>query len=80
MTDRAKIFKTGGSQAVRLPRKYRFAGTREVLIRRRGRAVVLEAAPTRWSRRFLELAGSAAAFPYPADPPAAEPGPDLDRR
>ena len=78
MTDRAKIFKTGGSQAVRLPRKYRFAGTREVLIRRRGRAVVLEAAPTAWSQRFLDLAGSAPAFPYPPDAQGADPGPDLD--
>ena len=78
MADRAKLFKTGGSQAVRLPRKYRFAGAREVVIRRQGRAVVLEEVPRGWSRRFVELAGSAKDFPYPDDPPAAEPGPDLD--
>ena len=30
MTDRAKLFKTGGSQAVRLPRAYRFLGQTEV--------------------------------------------------
>jgi antitoxin VapB len=67
--DRAKLFKTGGSQAVRLPRKYRFAGAAEVVIRREGRAVVLEAVAPGWSRRFLDLAGSARDFPYPADPP-----------
>jgi antitoxin VapB len=78
MADRAKLFKTGGSQAVRLPRRYRFEGQREVLIRRQGKAVVLESVPQRWSRRFIELAGSARDFPYPAEPPAAEPGPDLD--
>jgi antitoxin VapB len=77
MADRAKLFKTGGSQAVRLPRRYRFEGQREVLIRRQGRAVLLESVPQRWSRRFIELAGSARDFPYPAEPPAAEPGPDL---
>jgi antitoxin VapB len=78
MGDRAKLFKTGGSQAVRLPRKYRFADAREVAIRRQGRAVVLETVPRGWSRRFIELAGSAKDFPYPADPPDSEPGPDLD--
>jgi antitoxin VapB len=78
MGDRAKLFKTGGSQAVRLPRKYRFEGQREVLIRRQGRSVVLESVPQRWSRRFLDLAGSARDFPYPPEPEAAEAGPDLD--
>lgn len=37
----AKIFWSGRSQAVRLPKEYRFEGT-EVRIRRQGRAVVLE--------------------------------------
>lgn len=78
MTERAKLFRTGGSQAVRLPRKYRFEGQREVLIRRQGRAVVLESVPQRWSRRFLALAGSARDFPYPPEPSPAEPGPDFD--
>jgi antitoxin VapB len=39
--DRAKIFWSGRSQAVRLPKEYRFEGV-EVRIRRQGRAVVLE--------------------------------------
>jgi antitoxin VapB len=77
MADRAKLFRTGGSQAVRLPRAYRFQGQTEVLIRREGRRVVLEDARRTFSRRFLELAGSAKEFPYPPEPPAVEPGPSL---
>lgn len=38
---RAKIFKNGRSQAVRLPREFRFSGD-EVSIRREGNAVILE--------------------------------------
>ncbi len=38
---RAKLFRNGSSQAVRLPKEFRFPGT-EVLIRREGKAVVLE--------------------------------------
>ena len=30
-----------------------------------------------WSRELVELAGSAMDFPYPDEPPGAEPGPDL---
>jgi antitoxin VapB len=77
MADRAKLFKTGGSQAVRLPRAYRFQGQTEVLIRREGRRVVLEGARRRFSRRFLALAGSAKDFPEPKEPPSVEPGPKL---
>ena len=38
---RARIFWNGRSQAVRLPKEFRFQGT-EVLVRREGEAVVLE--------------------------------------
>jgi antitoxin VapB len=38
--DTAKLFQTGGSQAVRLPKKYRFRGTK-VFIKKMGNAVVL---------------------------------------
>jgi antitoxin VapB len=37
----AKLFKVGGSQAVRLPKAFRFDGDR-VRIRREGEAVILE--------------------------------------
>jgi antitoxin VapB len=49
--DRAKIFWSGRSQAVRLPKDCRFEGT-EVRIRRRGDAVILEPIPTDW--RWLD--------------------------
>jgi antitoxin VapB len=45
--DTAKVFWSGRSQAVRLPRAYRVEG-REVRIRRRGRAIVLEPVPESW--------------------------------
>jgi hypothetical protein len=32
----------------------------------------------RWSRAFIELAGTASDFPYPEKPQPAEPGPDFD--
>jgi hypothetical protein len=31
-----------------------------------------------WSRKFLELAGSAPDFPYPEELPPAEPGPEVE--
>jgi antitoxin VapB len=40
----AKLFTHGGSQALRLPKDFRFAGT-EVYIRRAGADVVLSARP-----------------------------------
>jgi antitoxin VapB len=40
----AKLFKHGGSQAVRLPKEYRFPGS-EVVVTRRGDAVILRAKP-----------------------------------
>jgi antitoxin VapB len=78
MADRAKLFKSGGSQAVRLPRAYRFRDAEEVLISRQGSRIILEPLGRSWSGRFLALAGSAQDFPYPEEPPAAEPGPDLE--
>lgn len=78
MTQKAKLFKSGGSQAVRLPREFRFDQQEEVLIYRQGNRVVLEPVRRTWSPEFLALAGSAPDFPYPDDPPAPEPGPELE--
>ena len=78
MAEVAKLFKSGGSQAVRLPKEYRFPDEGEVLISREGNRVILESRQPAWSERFVRLAGSAAEFPYPEEPPAAEPGPELD--
>jgi antitoxin VapB len=45
---RAKIFWSGRSQAVRLPKEYRFASD-TVRIRRQGDAVILEPIPGDWA-------------------------------
>ena len=78
MSERAKVFVTGGSQAVRLPKQYRFENQDEVRISREGERVILEPARRRWSRAFIALSGTAPDFPYPEEPPPAEPVPDLD--
>jgi len=67
VTDRAKLFKSGGSQAVRLPKGYSFDGQSEILIYRNGRQIILEPVVRQWSQEFLALAGAAADFPYPAE-------------
>lgn len=53
MTDKAKIFATGRSQAVRLPRAYRFAGS-EVFVRRDAKTgdVILSRRPESWDDFF----------------------------
>jgi antitoxin VapB len=49
----AKLFKSGGSQAVRLPKQFRFKGS-EVYIEREGVRVVLIPKEKRpWPRRFF---------------------------
>lgn len=44
----AKVFWSGRSQAVRLPKSFRFEGD-EVRIRRHGAAVILEPVPVDWA-------------------------------
>jgi len=44
----AKLFWSGRSQAVRLPKEFRFSG-KEVRVRRHGSAVILEPIPEDWS-------------------------------
>jgi antitoxin VapB len=58
MSSRAKLFKNGGSQAVRLPKSCRFPdGQRELTVRRAGRRVILEPADS-WSDEFLSCLGA----------------------
>jgi antitoxin VapB len=58
MTATAKLFAAGRSQAVRLPKEFRFQGT-EVFIRRdlNTGEVILSAKPASW-QEFFELADS----------------------
>ena len=79
--DIAKIFWSGRSQAVRLPKEYRFEGD-EVRIRRRGAAIILEPIPADW-RWLDELAASG---PYDEDAaaganeePVPQKRPDLEK-
>ena len=69
MAERAKIFKSGGSQAVRLPKQHRFEDGEEVLIYRQGRRVILN---TRDLDRVEGLAVEN--WRVPAHP-TADPGP-----
>ena len=48
MMETAKLFWTGRSQAVRLPKKFRFEGG-EVRVRRHGSAIILEPMAEDWS-------------------------------
>ncbi len=70
MTTTAKLFTHGGSQAVRLPKAFRFEG-REVAIRKEGDKVILEPVQVHkesWAEfwaRMDALRGDAELFPYP---------------
>ncbi len=54
MTAKAKIFKHGRSQAVRLPKEFRFPGT-EVRVSRHGKGVLLEPVEQDIDAWFAEL-------------------------
>ncbi len=51
----AKLFKSGGSQAVRLPKEFRFDGT-QVFIKKMGETVVLLPQRNSWQTLFDSLA------------------------
>ena len=76
----AKIFQHGGSQAVRLPRAFRFDGT-EVIIEKHGDEVVLKPMPALKFRSFTDIAGYLAEkFPDAAEFPAPPPRPSKHER
>ncbi len=55
----AKLFRIGGSQAVRLPKEYRLKGT-EVSVRREGASVILGSLkPRAWPRGYWRRWGKA---------------------
>jgi antitoxin VapB len=55
---RAKLFQNGGSQAVRLPKDCRFPEDQtEVVVRRKGRRVILEPADV-WPSSFVRCLGA----------------------
>lgn len=69
MSQRAKLFQNGGSQAVRLPKDCRFEDQTEVLVRREGNRVILEPADE-WSETFLACLGH---WQEPIERPKQEP-------
>lgn len=76
----AKIFKHGGSQAVRLPKAYRFEGS-EVLIEKHGEEVVLKPLRALKFRSFTEIARFLAEnFPDTGDFPEPLPRPKKHER
>src|SRR3989304_2441575 len=60
---RAKLFRNGGSQAVRLPKACRFPAQQEVLVRREGRRVILEPA-AEWPEEFRACLGAGPVLPF----------------
>ena len=78
VAETAKVFTHGGSQAVRLPKAFRFEGT-EVRIRREGDAVILEPQPAERRRPRTDAEWKAfwahidalgdPAEPFPDSPP-----------
>jgi antitoxin VapB len=66
----AKLFTHGGSQAVRLPKEFRFEGG-EVRIRKEGDKVILEPVQTDWTAFWAEMdrLQAEAGEPFPDRPP-----------
>jgi antitoxin VapB len=74
----AALFRHGGSQAVRLPKEFRLLGS-AVLVRKMGRAVILEPLMKRpWPIGFWE--GLAQLTPLPVDMRVPEPLPASPHR
>jgi len=77
----AKLFRNGRSQAVRLPKEFRFEGE-EVSIRREGRRVILEPLRRRgWPKGYWQSWGRASRDLQVSEPLPPGGGPiDLDDR
>ena len=73
MKSTAKLFKSGRSQAVRLPKEFRFEG-KEVRIRRHGNGVLLEPTEVDLDALFAKLDS------YGGDFPEREPQPPMQDR
>jgi antitoxin VapB len=67
----AKLFKTGRSQAVRLPKEFRFEG-KEVRIRRLGNGVLLEPMKADIEELFRKLDAIGVPFPDRPEQPAMQ--------
>lgn len=74
MSARAKLFRNGGSQAVRLPQSCRFPeGSTEVVVRREGHRIILEPVDE-WSDEFKKTLGAwSEDIPRPPQSPQRDP-------
>jgi antitoxin VapB len=70
--DIAKIFQNGQSQAIRLPKAYRFDGS-QVFVKRIGNAVVLIPEQHSWQTLFDSLDQFSADFMDEREQPALQP-------
>jgi antitoxin VapB len=79
MRQTAKLFSNGHSQAVRLPKEFRFDG-REVGIHRQGNTVVLTPLHNPWKIMFEKLddIGLSGDFMEDREQPAEQERPELD--
>lgn len=66
MPSTAKVFMTGRSQAIRLPKEFRF-DCDEVLIERDGDKVILKAKPKSWKEYFESTKGFSEDYPDKID-------------
>lgn len=57
MADTAKLFITGRSQAVRLPKEYRFKGTEVYIKKEKGRVILAEKPQETWAELFRDFRG-----------------------
>jgi antitoxin VapB len=72
MESTAKLFKNGRSQAVRLPRDFRFKGN-EVKIRKDGDKLIIEPIEkTKWPNGFWDIFKSDPGFKIPKPAPSNE--------
>ena len=69
--DTARIFQSGRSQAVRLPKEYRLDG-KEVIVRHFGNGVVLLPIDRSWATLELALQGFESGFMLQREQPEAE--------
>ena len=57
MSDVAKLFKSGRSQAVRLPKEYRFKGSEVYIRKEKGKVILSEKPEKTWAEIFKDFAG-----------------------
>ena len=57
MADIAKVFISGRSQAVRLPKEYRFKGSEVYIKKEKGKVILSEKSQITWAEIFKDFAG-----------------------